>query len=398
MERGKLYLALATLYSLYFLVYVHRTVTGVLKPELTQIAEMHGIDVVLLTSSLASAYFYAYSAMQLPAGVLADVLGVKRYVLMSAWIMTVGSLLFASSQPQLMLVGRLLIGLGAAAVYVSIQRVIGMYAPQNKGGLLTGLALSIGNLGALFATLPSRAMLDAVGFSVFFTALAVASGLLAIAPIYTIADEGLSGEGVVKGFRRAFSQLKTVAKSYHSISVALAYTGTYSAVLAFQSFWAYEYLQKNFGMSKGEVAQALLLLALAFLASVPLVGYVSDSVLRKRKPILVAGCFLHSAAWFTAVLLPATGSKAAVSLYMLILGLIASTHMVISPMAREAYPPEFSGTTFAFVNMVGFLTVAIYQSLGALVKDPLQMLLVFSVVALMSGVLATKTKETLNQR
>ncbi|QOJ78628.1 MFS transporter [Infirmifilum lucidum] len=396
MERNRLYLALATLYSLYFLVYVHRTITGVLKPELTEVAGLYGLDAVFLTSSLASTYFYAYSAMQLPAGVLADALGVRKYVSISAGIMSAGVFLFASARPQLMLLGRLLIGAGAAAVYVSIQRVIGIYASQDRGGLLTGLALSIGNIGALFATLPSRVVIDALGFSNFFVVLAVSSSLLTIAPTHTIADEGLGSKGVVEGLKKTISQLKIAATSYHSIAVALAYTGTYSAVLAFQSYWAYEYLQKNFGMSKEEVAQALLLLALAFLATVPLVGYTSDSILKKRKPILVAGCFLHSAAWFTAILLPATSSRAAVNAYMLVLGLVASTHMVISPMAREAYPPEFSGTTFAFVNMVGFLAVAVYQSLGLVVKDPVHILALFSVASLVSGLLALRAKETMN--
>jgi len=395
MKGSKLYLMLAVLYSLYFLVYIHRTITGVLKPELTQIAESSGFDVALLSSALASAYFYAYSAMQLPAGVLADALGVRRYVAISAGVMTAGALLFATANPYLMLVGRLFIGAGAAAVYVSIQRIIGVYAPRDKGGLLTGLALAVGNLGALFATLPARMLLDSLGFPAFFAALTVASGALSLVPLRTIGDEGLSSRGFLEGLKQTISQLKVVAVSYHSIAVALAYTGTYSAVLAFQSYWAYEYMQRGFGLSKGEAAQALLLLALAFLATVPIVGYVSDSVLKKRKPILVASCFLHSTAWLAAVLLPSTGSVLLLQLYMLMLGGIAATHIVISPMAREAYPSEFSGTTFAFVNMVGFLTVAVYQSLGAILNDPQPVLIVFSVASLISGILSIRAKETL---
>jgi len=77
------------------------------------------------------------------------------------------------------------------------------------------------------------------------------------------------------------------------------------------------------------------------------------------------------------------------------LGGIAATHIVISPMAREAYPSEFSGTTFAFVNMVGFLTVAVYQSLGAILNDPQPVLIIFSVASLISGILSIRAKETL---
>lgn len=397
MVNRRLLVALAVLYVLYFLVYVHRTITGVLKPELQVISAQTGFELALLSSLMASAYFYAYSAMQLPGGVLADALGVRRYVALSGGVMALGALLFSSAVPTLMLIGRFLIGGGAAAVYISIQRVIGVYAEKKRGGLLTGLALSVGNLGALFATVPARSLLDVLGFSEFFFVLTLVSVVLAIIPLYAISDEGISSKGVVEGLRKALRQLKIVVKSYHSWAVALAYTGTYSAVLAFQSFWGYEYMQKYYGFSKAEAAEALFFLALAFLISVPIIGYVSDSLLKKRKPILIAGCFLHSLAWFTAALAPSLGvTRMGIYLFSFVLGLIASTHMVISPMSREAYPPEFSGTTFAFVNLIGFLTVAIYQSLGVVFTNPLNVLTLYGVIAFITGVLALKTKETLS--
>ncbi|MGC9106911.1 MAG: MFS transporter [Infirmifilum sp.] len=396
MSKRRLVSALAVLYALYFVVYVHRTITGVLKPEFEHVSLQYGIDVALLSSTMASAYFYAYSSMQLPGGVLADALGVKRYTAISGGIMTLGALLFSTTNPQLMIIGRILIGAGAAAIYISIQRVIGVYADKNSGGTLTGLALSIGNLGALFATMPARSLIDSFGLPAFFLGLTAVTAFLSISPLFSIEDEGVSTRGVMDGLKKAIGQLKVVARSYHSIAVALAYTGTYSAILAFQSYWGYEYMQTYFHLTKSEAAQALFLLALAFLLSVPLVGFISDTVLRKRKPILIVGCLLHSLAWFTAALLPLIApSKSTLYAFTFLLGLIASTHMVISPMSREAYPPEFSGTTFAFVNLVGFLAVAVYQSLGIFIGDPLIILKIFGISALITGIMAIKTRETL---
>ncbi|MEM4430909.1 MAG: hypothetical protein QXM08_07075, partial [Thermofilaceae archaeon] len=82
--------------------------------------------------------------------------------------------------------------------------------------------------------------------------------------------------------------------------------------------------------------------------------------------------------------------------YMVLLGIIAATHSIISPMARELYRPEFSGTTLSFVNGVTFAGVAVYQAAGYVIRDPLQALMVFSVIAAVATVLTHFVRETMD--
>jgi len=73
-----------------------------------------------------------------------------------------------------------------------------------------------------------------------------------------------------------------------------------------------------------------------------------------------------------------------------VLSLVAPTHMVISPTAREAYNQEYPGTTFAFVNMVGFLEVAIYQSMATINPGPLLVSALFCVLSVIALALSKK--------
>lgn len=393
----KLAMSLVALYTAYFLVYIHRTVTGVIQGELSNIATSNGIEPSLFISMVASAYFYAYAAMQLPSGVFSDALGAKRYVALSMFILGLGSLISSVPNPWLIVAGRVLVGIGASAVWISIQRVIGVYADKSLGATLTGIGLAVGNFGALFATLPIRILINISGLSGTLLFLSIVAFLVGIISFVSINDHGVSSRSIKEGFKQTLQQLRVVVRSPHSLALGMAYLGSYSAILSFQSLWAPIYIKKYYPQYIQDTPSLLFMLALAFLIGVSLMGFISDRVLKRRKPILQACCLLHAISWLVLAFLPilVNVSYNLLLLLFFILGLVASTHMVISPMAREAYNHEYSGTTFSFVNMIGFLGVAIYQSIATFNPDPLTVVAVFSILSIIALALSRNIKETL---
>jgi MFS family permease len=61
----------------YLLLYFHRVCPAVLAPEFVRDFHMSGVGLGLLTS----AYFYPYTVMQVPVGVLSDRWGVRKTVI-----------------------------------------------------------------------------------------------------------------------------------------------------------------------------------------------------------------------------------------------------------------------------------------------------------------------------
>lgn len=386
---------MAALYLAYFFSFFHRTVTGVLQEELCEIAERAGWDPVFFSVTVASAYFYTYAAMQVPAGLLADALGARRYAAFSTAFMAAGSLLSAFDLPPLIIVGRLLVGLGAAGIWISMQRVIGVKVGKKWGGLLTGLGLTVGGLGNMAATMPARLITARVGVNGLFLLAGLASLLVSAAILFAVDDDGLGLDSMRAGLMATVKQLKIVVRTPHSLALAVAGLATYSAYLAFMSYWAPIYFKESTGLTKDEIASLLLLASASFTATVPFVGYLSDK-LGKRKPILTASCVLHAAAWTVPIVMTPSASSNA-TLYMLLLGVVAATHSIISPMAREFYCPEFSGTTLSFVNGATFAGVALYQATGYVLRDPLHALAAFAAVAVIAMVLTAFVSETMDQ-
>src|SRR4030095_13015195 len=91
----------------YVLSFFHRTAPAAIAGDLTQAFGINGA--VLRT--LAATYFFVYTLLQVPVGVLADTLGPRIIVTAGALIAGAGSLLFAQAPTwELAGIGRTLVG------------------------------------------------------------------------------------------------------------------------------------------------------------------------------------------------------------------------------------------------------------------------------------------------
>ena len=93
-DRSRFLLARWTIYSIlvvtYMLVFFHRMAPAVISADLMAAFQTSGAAL----GSLAATYFYIYTAMQIPAGVLADTLGARVTVTAGSLVAGGGSLLF----------------------------------------------------------------------------------------------------------------------------------------------------------------------------------------------------------------------------------------------------------------------------------------------------------------
>ena len=103
---------------------------------------------------LATAFFYAYMAMQLPAGFLGDRLGRRRVLLWGILLGVLASLLtgVAGSFAALFL-ARLLTGLGQGCLFSNDRVIIAAYTPREKMALGQGVSFSGPGLGTTLGLL-----------------------------------------------------------------------------------------------------------------------------------------------------------------------------------------------------------------------------------------------------
>jgi len=115
------YLAWATVATAYAIAFLQR-----MSPQSVSLSFMQdfGTDAAGV-AMLASSYFWGYTLMQIPAGVLVDRYGVKRVVLASMAASSLGSAAFALA-PNLLdvFVARLIVACGDALVFTALLKLV----------------------------------------------------------------------------------------------------------------------------------------------------------------------------------------------------------------------------------------------------------------------------------
>jgi len=178
------------LLAAYVLVYFHRTMTGVMKPEIDYYSGYYGVDADLLLAIMSSAYFYGYAASQLFTGPLIDYYGVKRIGSIMLTVLGVGTVLMGVPSPVTLVAGRLLIGVSASVVFLSYMRSAALGFKISYQGRLSSYALFAGSISTIAATYPLRLMLNSIGLSSTYIILALSAFTLALLTYLTSSDTG----------------------------------------------------------------------------------------------------------------------------------------------------------------------------------------------------------------
>ena len=156
----------------YFLSYYFRTVNAVLAGRLMSDLGLDAAQLGLITA----AYFLIAAAAQLPLGFVLDRYGPRRVQSSCLLVAGIGAYLFANAHDIASLfVARGLIGFGVASALLAGLKALAMSCPPRRLGLFNGIFMSLGATGAIAASLPTEAILQAFDWRQLFLALAIAA-------------------------------------------------------------------------------------------------------------------------------------------------------------------------------------------------------------------------------
>lgn len=394
MRFWKRYALTAVLLVAYSLAYFHRAMTGVMEREVSELAREFGADPQLMLSLLSSLYFYTYALSQFAVGSLLDYFGIGRVATPLLALMSFATLLMATRIPLLLMLSRVLVGFSATAAFLSYQRSLSLYYRRDEQVGATAVALVVGNLSAMLATYPLRLALDRLGLAYTSVALSAVTLAAALATAYVglrvLVDLGSGGSYLSSTFRN----LGEIVRDPHSWGVSVGALATYGTALSFQSSWGQLLLLRCFGLDRVTVSYYLMVLVAIFVATSPIAGYVSDRVIRRRRPLLLLSATSMAASWALLYASYTLGSTSAAALSLALLGASLGPHIVISPMMREARRPEVAATSVAFMNAVLFLGTALLNTVLPLLNPPYAVLVSLAITSAGAVAVKTLTRET----
>jgi predicted MFS family arabinose efflux permease len=299
--------------------------------------------------TVQTAYFWTYASMQLPIGLATDRWGPRRVMLTCLVALAVGALAFAASRTYLTaFLARMLVGLGAAAVWVPGMRLVSEWFPTAERGRATGVMSSGGGIGGTLGLVVVPWLAAGYGWRIAYGAMVVPAivtfALIALLmPRGGTASTGPAPRGTL---RRVLARRELWTFNMNVIC-------SYGAYFSFITFLP-AYLVRGLGYGDAQAGVITALVTAGTIVSWPLAGLVSDR-LGRRKPLVLLGQAASvlvplAFAWVVPRVGPTGAMTIAFSSGILIGGLILPFVMIV-----ELFPREEAATAVGVANSASFV-------------------------------------------
>ncbi len=380
-----------TLAIAYFFVYFHRTTGGAISGEMQDWFNITKSEVGML----ASAYLWAYTLMQIPSGVLTDKMGPRKAATIFILLLAAGSVLCAVSSMEsiksypLMWVGKFIIGIGAAVIYIPIMKVLAVWFRKNEFASMSGILLLVGNVGGIAAATPMVMLIQGLGFAdtyFILTGITVVIGILTWFLVRNHPNEmGLPGiEEIVADETGEPIKESTSAKMGTKEALKLTFTSgmkfwplaiwfffMYGTIMLWQASQAGSFYSEVGGLDSSTYAMFITMVGIGMVVGCPLAGRLSDKVLHSRKKVIIAGTVAYTIVWAVIWLTGDNTDFVSNTTFQYIInflfGFFGGFFVVSYAQIKELYPIAMAGTSTAALNLFPFAGGAIL----ALISGPI---------------------------
>lgn len=357
----------------YILVYFHRMAPGVVSEFLMADFSISGARL----GTLAAIYFAVYALMQIPSGVIADTLGTRTSIISGNLVAGIGSILFGMAYGfEMACVGRFLVGLGVSVVFISIMKNNAVWFHEKVFGVMSGLTLLFGNLGAVMAAGPLAQVLTVFHWRTVFIGIGVLSLCLSFAGFLIVRnkpqDMGFTPPNTYSGQSQTvhdnwLANLKNVLMTLRVWPGFWVQFGMVGSSYTFMGLWGMPYLRDVHGLNRSFAADHLTVQLLSFAVGALFWGWVSDKIGR-RKPFLLSAAAAYLLSWVMLMYMPWAPGIQGFAIFGF-MGFAASGFVITFAAAKEIVHPQLSGMGVSVVNTGCFIGTALAQPLFGYIAD-----------------------------
>jgi len=310
---------------------------------------------------MASFYFFSYTLMQIPVGLLYDRCSARWLITGAALICTIGAFFFAFTHHVAWAAfGRFLMGIGSSFAFVGVLIVAARWFPPRYFAFLVGVAQLLGALGALCGELPVAAMLDHMIWRVVMVIFGAVGALLTILCFMIVRDNPYNKRRIPE-HHHLMQELKEILRSAQTWWVALYAFCGWGPIAVFAALWGVPYLRIRFQVPTTYAALAMALVWLGVGCMSPILGWFSDKLGRRCLLLRLTSLIglLSSLALFY---LP--GITFGYSFFLLLgIGIAASGQILSFALVKDNNRSTTTGTAIGLNNMAVVAGGALFQPL-----------------------------------
>lgn len=348
----------------YCLSYLFRVVNAVLAPDLTSELDLTAEDLGLLTAT----YFITFAAFQLPLGILLDRYGPRKIEATLLIFAALGAYLFSQGDSiTALMIGRGLIGFGVSACLMAAFKAFTQWFQAHQLPMVNGIIMAAGGFGALVATSPVQSLLVVTDWRGIFLMLAAVTLFAAILVYVLVPDAPTSSNGDT--VTQQLKGLKSVFGDPFFWRVAPVTMLSQASFISVQSLWAGPWLREVGGLSRGEAADLLFLIAFSMVMGFLVIGGIATRLARAGFPtIRVAGLGMFVFMLVQGLIISGSMGNQLTPVWMAF-GFFGTTGIVQYAVLSQRFHRSLSGRVMTAINLMVFIAAFGLQWMSGAVID-----------------------------
>lgn len=339
--------------------FVLRIVPGILQAE---ISKSFGNLSASAFGQLSALYYFAYSPMQLPVGILMDRFGPRKLLTFACLSCTIGSLMFSYSTSLVIAgSGRFLVGFGSSFAFVGVLSCAISWLPYKYFSLIAGLMTTIGMLGLVFGEIQLTQLAKHASLHDILFMLVIVGFIMTITLFFIIRDKKQTNSLIKTPFSIFLKDVLQVLKTPEIWIIGAIAAFLYTSLSVFGELWGKSYLEISHHLSKSQAANTVSWMFIGWAIGAPIFGYISDKYKNRIIPLLIGAIF--SLIFISIILYGKNISYLQLNTLILFYGIFSATEIVAFIMANECIKKAMHGTVFAIINLIVTIGGAIFQPL-----------------------------------
>lgn len=313
---------------------------------------------------MAAFYFYSYTLMQIPSGLLYDRFGPRKLIALAIIICAAGSIFFGTTHSiQMLSLGRFLMGIGSSAAFIGVLIIAARWFHPKHFAFLVGIAQMLAALGAMGGSFPLAKMVNIAGWRYTIEILGFSGFVLALLVIWIVRDYPKDHPhtqpdhyplGLWKSLMELFSEKQIWPIAFYAFLV-------WAPITIIAALWGVPYLMTRYNLLKFHASLSISMIWLGLIIASPLLGWVSDK-LKRRKSLLVCSSIIGVIT--TSFLIFSTHIHFGLTyIIFLLLGIASSGQILSFALIKENVRPLITATAVGFNNMAVVLGGALFQPL-----------------------------------
>lgn len=352
------------IFCIAFFVYqygIRSAVPNVFNEDLRLYFSIHATEM----GTLISLFYVAYTAMQIPVGLIIDRFSAKLIAVFAFVCVSLSTIMFVVTNSYMIAaIAQLFLGFGCSFAFVLVMKITNDVFSQQKVAFFSSIAISCGSLGPIIMS-PLLAHLSQLYYWKNIVLLFGGVGfILAIAGLLLV--RGNSGVHHVEDHPDIMTSVKKAMSNSQYFCIGIFSMLMLGPISAFCDAWGLTFIRNVYNLDKVHAASVVSVVYLGTILGGPLVAYIAEQV-NSYKKVMMAGSILLSLLFGVLILFKL--HLFVLYVWLFTIGVVSASQFLAFPAILSMAPKKMGGTLTGVANTVTMLGGTILVPLVGIVTD-----------------------------